>query len=237
MRRDLLPRVWLRGLHDFNPLSSSEERPIPCSKREIERGFQSTLLKWGETAYQKTERESTKISIHSPQVRRDIAAFRKKQVRSISIHSPQVRRDVILWFYKEGLYISIHSPQVRRDLAKVSGTYIVLDFNPLSSSEERPEREYRIAAEEKFQSTLLKWGETYYRHLCKHNSRFQSTLLKWGETADRRKGADTTPISIHSPQVRRDVYFPPARHGFAISIHSPQVRRDSSPATDLMPLR
>ncbi len=149
--------------------------------------------------------------------------------------------------------ISIHSPQVRRDDRQRTNKRTYRNFNPLSSSEERRASRGCWGGCRRFQSTLLKWGETYS----------QRSLSWWAEISihspqvrrDRtagtgRKGEnDFNPlssseerqpifcrswscanISIHSPQVRRDLLRKRLSCHFRISIHSPQVRRDVRPA-------
>ena len=85
--------------------------------------------------------------------------------------------------YDELLKISIHSPQVRRDLNAVVVTMASMDFNPLSSSEERPD------------AVECQGGLIYFNPLSSSEERlgFHAPIY----ITDR--------ISIHSPQVRRDL--------------------------------
>ena len=71
------------------------------------------------------------ISIHTPQVGRDIDLCTWNQIADISIHTPQVGRDGRLCCARRCFYhISIHTPQVGRDTLYWRDTYSGVYFNP-----------------------------------------------------------------------------------------------------------
>ena len=144
----------------FNPLSSSEERLFIPTLAWCHVQFQSTLLKWGETL------KRTGLF--------GFLLFQSTLLKWGETFKMQI------WF--NIFNISIHSPQVRRDVVSARELHEKLDFNPLSSSEERLVIAVGWAMLQSFQSTLLKWGETLAWCAEVEGYKFQSTLLKWGET-------------------------------------------------------
>ena len=182
VRRDLTTHCRGSKVTNFNPLSSCEERLLLTINVVILILFQSTLLMWGETKY----------------------------IRCCLIFM-LFQSTLLMWgetssgiVHPSQTLISIHSPHVRRDVFSPDGKLVHLDFNPLSSCEERPT------------------GLVIVRSL----TLFQSTLLMWGETASKPDDVAFISISIHSPHVRRDGILPLPWPGHSISIHSPHVRRD-----------
>ena len=125
-----------------------------------------------------------------------------------------------------------------------------INFNPLSSCEERRSARRWFYDKFKFQSTLLMRGETNSTNDSIKPVRFQSTLLMRGETVSLTSFGCPLFISIHSPHARRDYFWSLALNSSmlfqstllmrgetifrglhfesgVISIHSPHARRDN----------
>ena len=167
----------------FNPLSPHGERPAIPKKTSAGSTFQSTLPAWGETRRRFDTLLAEVISIHSPRMGRDPAAWLCDLGEAISIHSPRMGRDRRPRRNpKCGKYFNPLSPHGERHDHRPPVHRLPHHFNPLSPHGERQ----RIAA-----ALGVEWT-------------FQSTLPAWGETNQMEAILNGCSISIHSPRMGRD---------------------------------